>query len=156
MAAGYNPTAAAAAALEHSAAVSAYHQDWSSYNQYYANAAGSPTQQGMPAQQSTSTQQQQQQQQLHAQQQHQQQQQQAHQQQSTSASATTTSEATGTSTVTKDNNNMFGNYGSTASSWMQRQAAGATKMEMMGMTAAGMQGWANGMGMGSLPPEYNR
>ena len=53
--------------------------------------------------------------------------------------------------VQVDNNNMFPNYG-TSASWM-RQNAG--KMDMMGMTGA-MTGWAGGMGMASLPPEYNR
>ena len=45
---------------------------------------------------------------------------------------------------------MFPNYG-TSASWMRQ----SSKMDMMGMTGA-MTGWAAGMGMASMPPEYNR
>jgi hypothetical protein len=43
-------------------------------------------------------------------------------------------------------NDQFGNYGQAAASSMWMRNGGMT----------GMAGWAGGVGMGSLPPEYNR
>ena len=143
-AASYNPTAAAAAALEHSAAaVSAYHQDWTSYNHYYASA--SSQQQTMTTQHSAQ----------HSGQQQQQQNQQQQQEQPAGAPSTTTADASASSASAAaaaaaasavSNNNMFPNYGAAgAASWMRQGG----KMDMM-------TGWAGGMGMATLPPEYNR
>lgn len=149
-AASYSPTAAAAAALEHSAAaVSAYHQDWSAYNHYYANASSQQQMQQASQQSAVAS--------AAASQQPQQPQQagqQAQTQQSTvpsvTSATTVSTEVSGGSSaasVASSNNNMFPNYG-TSASWMRQGG----KMDMMGTT--GMAGWG-GMGMTSLPPEYN-
>ncbi len=166
----YNPSAAAA--------VSAYHQDWTNYNAYYAqqeqqqqqaqaHAGQQPTQQH--AQQSETPQPQSQAQHPDQQQQQQQQTQQQPSGSSGECSAnhfgvsavclhfclffsgvTSSSTETSGSLTSASNNNMFPNYG--ASSWMRQGG----KMDMMGrpMGMAGMTGWAGGMS--SLPPEYNR
>ena len=93
---------------------------------------------------------QQQQPQPQPQQQTPQQQQPSQAQQSPSVTASTSSETASNASVTSSNNNMFPNYG-TSASWMRQ----SSKMDMMGMTGA-MTGWAAGMGMASMPPEYNR